>query len=88
MNNFLKKSIVFYAFWNCTHYIASRVYAYYCTPWSFIGFFMSPFMAASPQCKGLAWIVHTGSNSINAMWMMLGTWIFKYLNNGKVLPDA
>jgi hypothetical protein len=77
--NTLQKTIVVYIFWICIHYIGSQMYARYCTPWTLMGFIMSPFTAASPQCKGLAWVVYTGSNSINAMWVLIGTFIFNYL---------
>ena len=71
--NVLKKSIMIYTLWICVHYISIHLYAYICTPLSFIGFFMSPFMAASPQCQALKWFIATGSNNINAMWILIGT---------------
>ena len=79
MNDVLKKSIVFYLFWICSHYISTHLYAYTCAPWSIQGFFMSPFLTASPQCKALQWFIATGSSSINAMWILIGTFVTNYL---------
>ena len=78
----LQKSIIFYTFWIFTHYISAHMYTRYCTPWSLVGFFMSPFLTSSPQCKALQWFVFSGSNSIHAMWILIGSSVFKYLNSG------
>jgi hypothetical protein len=64
-----------YLIWIFLHYIASHLYIKLCVPSTFIGFFMSPFMTATPHCQGLRWIVFNAANMINNMWIILGAWI-------------
>jgi hypothetical protein len=64
-----------YVAWIFIHYVASYLYIYFCVPPSFMGFIMSPFLVATPQCVGLRWAVTTGANTIHAMWGVVGVWI-------------
>ena len=64
-----------YLIWITLHYIASWLYSYLCTPWSVIGFLVTPFIVASPHCHALRWCVVHGAETITAMWLILGTWI-------------
>jgi hypothetical protein len=64
-----------YFLWIILHYFASHLYIKFCVPHTIIGFFMSPFMTATPHCQGLRWIIYNGANMINNMWVVLGTWI-------------
>jgi hypothetical protein len=80
--NFMYKSFKFiikvsgiYIVWIFLHYIASHLYIKFCVPTTFAGFIMSPFMAATPHCQGLRWVVYNAANMINNMWVILGTWI-------------
>jgi len=68
-----------YLFWIGLHYGASHLYIHFCVPSNFFGFLISPFMTASPHCQGLRWIIYTGANTINNMWVILGTWLCSYL---------
>ena len=78
----IKKAIVFYVFWISTHYVSTHLYTHYCTPWSLLGFIMSPFTTSSPQCKALQWFVSNGSSSIHTMWILIGTHAIRYFNSG------
>jgi hypothetical protein len=64
-----------YLIWICLHYFASHLYVRLCVPTNFYGFLLSPFLIATPYCVGLRWLIYTGANVINNMWVLLGTWI-------------
>jgi hypothetical protein len=68
-----------YLLWIVLHFVAAHLYIQFCVPSNFIGFVISPFMTASPHCQGLRWIIYTGANTINNMWVILGTWLCSYL---------
>jgi hypothetical protein len=76
-----------YLLWIFLHYIASQLYIELCVPKSIMGFLISPFMTATPQCQGLRWVVYNAANIINNMWILLGTWICStllLLNNNDI----
>ena len=81
MNNGIhkyKKSIALlgiYFLWISTHYMASHLYVFYCTPGSINGFIVAPFIITTPHCSGLRWCISHGADSITAMWALIGTWI-------------
>lgn len=79
MIKFFMKISGVYLFWIGLHYGASHLYIQFCVPSNFFGFLISPFMTASPHCQGLRWIIYTGANTINNMWVILGTWLCSYL---------
>jgi hypothetical protein len=64
-----------YLAWICLHYFASHLYIKFCVPITVMGFFLSPFMTATPHCQGLRWVVYNAANMINNMWIICGTWI-------------
>lgn len=68
-----------YVSWICIHFVAARLYARYCTPYSIIGFITAPFIVASPHCVGLRWCIVRGSDTIMTMWIVMGTWIASHL---------
>lgn len=84
---FLMKISGVYLFWILLHYGASHLYIQFCVPSNFFGFLISPFMTASPHCQGLRWIIYTGANTINNMWVILGTWLCSYLLSLKTNND-
>lgn len=65
-----------YLLWICLHYFSAHLYVKFCVPNTFIGFFMSPFMMATPHCQGLRWIVYNAAGIINNMWILIGAWIY------------
>jgi len=64
-----------YLLWIALHYIASHLYIKLCVPNNWYGFIISPFLTATPHCKGLRWIVYNGADMINNMWLIIGSWI-------------
>ena len=73
-----------YLLWITLHYGASHLYVSFCTPPTWSGFLMSPFLVTTPHCRALQWTIHHGTSTIETMWFFLGTWIGRYL----LLPKA
>jgi hypothetical protein len=69
-----------YFIWIVLHYIASHLYVRFCVPNTFYGFLISPFMIATPYCIGLRWLVYTGANTVNNMWILFGSWATNYIS--------
>lgn len=65
----------FYLCWIIIHFIASQLYIRWCTPYSFYGFVISPFLTLTPHCQGLRWVLYNGAGVINNMWLIFGTWM-------------
>jgi len=63
-----------YASWTLVHYASAHAYANYCTEWSLWGFITSPIQTVNPVCKGLNWVVYTGSNTMSSIFVVMGTW--------------
>ena len=64
-----------YILWMFLHFVSANLYVYYCANMSFIGFFMSPILASAPHCRAIRWIMNAGAQSIDTMWIVLGTWV-------------
>jgi hypothetical protein len=75
MLKYLSTPLGIYFMWIVLHYISPHLYTYFCTPSTAYGFFMSPFMAPTPHCSALRWVMYTGGNTITAMWVLIGGWI-------------
>ena len=80
--NYLHKTITIvmrvsyvYLLWIFFHYLASQLYIKFCVPSNIVGFLISPFLTATPQCQGLRWVIYNGADIINHMWILLGTWL-------------
>jgi hypothetical protein len=85
-SNFILKTILMmlrfsgiYLLWICLHYFSAHLYVKFCVPDTVIGFFMSPFMIATPHCQGLRWIVYNAAGIINNMWLLFGAWIYSII---------
>jgi hypothetical protein len=75
---FVKNSvelILIYIVWIIIHYIAGILYSIYCTPNTFIGFLISPFLVLTPHCRAFRWIIYNGGLIITDIWIVLGTWM-------------
>lgn len=64
-----------YLLWVVVHFVSSHLYIRFCSPSTFTGFLMSPFMAAAPHCQALRWAIYNGGNNIVSMWLILGVWL-------------
>ena len=75
MDEAIKQAVVVYGLWIVAHYFASLLYVRWCVPLSFIGFIVSPFVSTLPYCVALRWVIHTSGDTIQAMFVLLGTWL-------------
>lgn len=64
-----------YILWMVLHFVAANLYVYYCAYMSLFGFLMSPVLASAPHCRAIRWVLNAGAQSIDAMWVVLGTWV-------------
>jgi hypothetical protein len=68
-------AVGFYIAWIAAHYAAAHAYVKFCTPNTLVGFIMSPFVASTPQCEGLRWVIANGGSNIATMWAVAGVWV-------------
>jgi len=61
------------------HFASSNLYPYLCTPITFIGILMTPFMIVTPHCLALRWIVEWSGNQISSAWFWLGGYLVYYI---------
>ena len=80
--NFARPYVVFvnnaagvYLLWVFLHFASAHLYVHYCANMSFIGAIMSPILVSAPHCRALRWTINTGAQSIDTMWIVLGTWL-------------
>jgi len=64
-----------YILWMVLHFVSANLYVYYCAHMSLFGFLMSPVLASAPHCRAIRWVLNSGAQSIDAMWIVLGTWV-------------
>ena len=64
-----------YLVWILIHYATSQCYVKFCTPPNIYGLIMSPLLSSAPHCKAMRWAIYTGANTIESMWVIIGTWI-------------
>ena len=74
-----------YVFWVILHNVAANLYPTYCANFSFMGMLMSVIQTPTPQCIGLRWVITNGSNMINQMWSVFGTWLLAKLIQSNLL---
>lgn len=80
-NKLIMNTIFVYFTWITIHYISTHLYSHYCTKLSLWGYIMSPIIVTTPICRGLSWIIYTGSDKIFNMWNLLGSFILNYISS-------
>jgi hypothetical protein len=80
-NKLLVNTVALYMTWIMIHYTSSHLYTTYCTNLSFWGFISSPIIVTTPICRGLSWIIYTGSDKIFNMWNVMGTFLLTYASS-------
>ncbi len=73
-----------YIIWIFIHFYATHLYAKYCTSYSILGFLATPIIISSPHCTGLRWCIMRGADTINTMWIVLGTWLATQLGGFRI----
>ena len=61
------------------HFTCANLYPYLCTPISFIGITMTPFMIVTPHCLALRWVIDWSGNQISGAWLWLGGYLVYYI---------
>ena len=79
MFQFLEKSVCIYIACVILHYAVPHAYTYFCVAPTFQGFVLSAFMAPAPHCQIMRWTIYHTGNTINIMWLCIGTWIVEKL---------
>ena len=69
------KCIAMYFCWVALHYVSANLYVKFCTPSTFYGFIISPFIIDAPHCVTLRWVLFNGATNIKVMWTVLGTYM-------------
>lgn len=64
-----------YFLWVSLHYISAHLYVYYCVPYSWTGFMLSPIHAPMPHCVAMRYMIYNGGIEINHMWWVFGLWL-------------
>ena len=73
LNN-IKSIILFYFSWIFIHYTCAHLYIYYCTPTTWYGIFISPFLSITPHCNAFRWVIYEAGNVLYGMWAAIGSW--------------
>jgi hypothetical protein len=68
-----------YFAWTLAHYVATLLYAKFCTPYSFYGFVLSAVLVSTPQCSALRWMMYNGATKMNSMLLIIGGYILAYI---------
>jgi hypothetical protein len=63
------------------HFACSNLYPTLCCNMSVWGFVMSPFMAVTPHCEALRWVIHYTGGQIRNVWIWLGGYLVLYFGN-------
>jgi hypothetical protein len=61
--------------WIIIHYVASNLYHRFCAELTLIGFIKSMFVAQTPHCIALRWVIYNGGLAINNMWISIAFWV-------------
>ena len=61
------------------HFACANLYPYLCTPLSFMGLFMTPFMVVTPHCLAIRWVIDWTGNQICNAWIWLGGYLVYYI---------
>lgn len=64
-----------YILWTLLHFAAANLYYRFCAELSFYGFIISIFVADSPHCIALRWIIFNSGSVIHSMWASIAIWI-------------
>jgi len=76
-----------YNFHIIIYHYSSILHAKYCTPSTWIGLLQSPFVATTPHCISLQWIIYYGGIYIRHTWMIVGMFIVHTFISWKTLNE-
>jgi hypothetical protein len=64
-----------YFVWILFHFACGHLYSRFCVIPKWYGIFVSPFLAATPHCQAMRWVIFHGGNHMQTMWTTLGIWL-------------
>ena len=79
LHNHVIRMIGIYFIWITIHFYSAHIYSNLCAPYTVVGYVMSPFINSSPYCKALRWCILNGSEAIQTMWIVIGTFFTSLL---------
>lgn len=79
-NRLIANTLSIYTSWILIHYVSSHLYSLQCTNYSIWGFITSPINISTPYCRGLSWVIYSGSEKIFNMWNLLGSYALSYIS--------
>ena len=71
----LSKITGIYAVYCFFHYTIPHLYTYFCTPTTFWGFLISPFMSQAPHCVAMRWTLYNVGDNIKTMFALVAGWL-------------
>lgn len=65
-----------YLLWIFLHHVGMQIYVKYCAPPTFIGMIMYPFLASTPHCKAIRWVIYNSGITFDNMFSLLTVWVY------------
>ena len=69
-----------YLLWIFLHHVGMQIYIKYCAPPTLIGMIMYPFLASTPHCKAIRWVIYNSGITFDNMFSLLTVWIYNKIN--------
>lgn len=65
-----------YLLWIFLHHVGMQLYVKYCAPPTFIGMIMFPFLASTPHCKAIRWVIYNSGFTFDNMFSVFSVWLY------------
>ena len=65
-----------YLLWIFLHHVGMQIYVKYCAPPTFIGMIMYPFLASTPHCKAIRWVIYNSGITFDNMFSVFAVWLY------------
>ena len=65
-----------YLLWIFLHHVGLQFYVKYCAPPTFIGMIMYPFLASTPHCKAIRWVIYNSGITFDNMFSVFAVWLY------------
>jgi hypothetical protein len=65
-----------YLLWILLHHVGMQFYVKYCAPPTFIGMIMYPFLASTPHCKAIRWVIYNSGITFDNMFSVFAVWLY------------
>jgi hypothetical protein len=75
-NPFFQYGFIYLA-WIILHFFVANWYPLYCAEFTWTGFLKTPFIAETPHCVAMRWVIHNAGLHIHGMWIVVAMWIMQ-----------